>query len=223
MGILTLVRHGQASFGSLNYDELTPLGVAQAAQTGVHFAQRKTTFDRIVSGPLQRQRQTAGAIIRQLPAACDVDVVGALQEFAEPSQILASVANMPGGASHAHAAVSTSERMTHYGGAIQAWANGTLALEGALSSAAFVHLVTDWFDQTVSERRRGSRTLAVTSAGVIAACLVRHFALPASRLSEFASVLQNCSVTEFVFSANRRSLLNFNNTTHLSDALVSAM
>lgn len=223
MGILTLVRHGQASFGAANYDELTRLGHAQAMQTGTHFAQRGLEFDRIISGPLQRQRQTVGAITCQLPVAGDTDIVGALKEFAEPSQILASAHRVPGLASTLAAELSPQERMQHYGQTIQAWCAGTIELEGAQSIDEFIGRVGDWFAHAVSGNRRARRTLAVTSAGVIAACMVTHFGLPASRLSEFAAVIRNCSVTEFIFSENRCSLLAFNNTTHLLEGLTSTI
>jgi len=34
MGTLYLVRHGQASFGAANYDQLSPLGQQQCGQLG---------------------------------------------------------------------------------------------------------------------------------------------------------------------------------------------
>ena len=34
MGVVLLVRHGQASFGAADYDVLSPLGERQAAATG---------------------------------------------------------------------------------------------------------------------------------------------------------------------------------------------
>lgn len=212
MGILTLVRHGQASFGAVNYDELTSLGLAQAAHTGTHFAQSNITFDRIISGPLQRQRQTVGAIIGKLPQADEADVVGVLKEFAEPAQILAVAPSTE---------LAPEKRMQHYGATIEAWARGEAVLEGALSSAEFVRRVGDWFDQLRSEPQRGQRTLAVTSAGVIAACMVRHFQLPVGRLGEFAAVINNCSITEFIYSARRCSLLGFNNSSHLAKGWMS--
>ena len=61
MGAIYLVRHGQASFGAAEYDALSPLGVEQAGILGAALKQRGLSFDRIVSGPMRRHRQTAEA------------------------------------------------------------------------------------------------------------------------------------------------------------------
>src|SRR5260370_32017244 len=63
MAELYLVRHGQASFGAENYDELSPSGRTQSLWLGEYFAQAKLRFDRVVIGTMQRHRQTADAIL----------------------------------------------------------------------------------------------------------------------------------------------------------------
>ncbi len=62
MGQIYLVRHGQASFGSANYDQLSALGGEQARLLGEWFANCGQRFDRLVTGDLQRHRQTAGSL-----------------------------------------------------------------------------------------------------------------------------------------------------------------
>lgn len=63
MAELYLVRHGQASFGADNYDELSPSGRTQSGWLGEYFAQANLRFDRVVIGTMQRHRQTADAIL----------------------------------------------------------------------------------------------------------------------------------------------------------------
>lgn len=63
MTTLYLVRHGQASFTAANYDQLSELGYRQSAWLGEHFAARGITFSRVVCGTLERQRQTARALL----------------------------------------------------------------------------------------------------------------------------------------------------------------
>jgi broad specificity phosphatase PhoE len=60
---LYLVRHGQASFSEENYDCLSSLGRQQSAWLGEYFAERGIVFSRVVCGTLQRQRQTARAVL----------------------------------------------------------------------------------------------------------------------------------------------------------------
>ncbi|NBT74061.1 MAG: histidine phosphatase family protein, partial [Betaproteobacteria bacterium] len=58
MGTLYLVRHGQASFGAQNYDQLSERGRQQSVQLGNYWRQRGLTFDAILTGTLQRHLQT---------------------------------------------------------------------------------------------------------------------------------------------------------------------
>lgn len=67
MGQIYLVRHGQASFGSVNYDQLSDLGAEQSRMLGQWFAQSRQQFHRVVTGDLERHKQTADACVSQLP------------------------------------------------------------------------------------------------------------------------------------------------------------
>jgi broad specificity phosphatase PhoE len=66
MAQIYLVRHGQASFGSQNYDQLSDLGQQQAQHLGRWWAQRELNIGRIVTGGMQRHQQTALACISTL-------------------------------------------------------------------------------------------------------------------------------------------------------------
>lgn len=57
-----LVRHGQASFGKSDYDNLSELGHRQARLLGEDLARRGWTPDRIVCGSMKRHRQTLAEI-----------------------------------------------------------------------------------------------------------------------------------------------------------------
>src|SRR5579875_2148411 len=59
---ILLVRHGQASFGKSDYDQLSDVGRTQARLLGQFLATRDVKPDRIVSGSLHRQRQTAAGM-----------------------------------------------------------------------------------------------------------------------------------------------------------------
>ena len=63
MARLFLVRHGQASFGSDNYDRLSEQGRQQSLWLGEYFSKRGLVFSRVVSGTLHRQQDTARYIL----------------------------------------------------------------------------------------------------------------------------------------------------------------
>jgi len=62
MSKITLIRHGQASFGAENYDLLSDLGRLQALAVGEYFKQCSFGFDQIIHGDMQRQSETAKII-----------------------------------------------------------------------------------------------------------------------------------------------------------------
>lgn len=59
MTTILLARHGQASFGQANYDQLSELGCQQARLLGQHYATGQRRIDAIFSGSLVRQRDSA--------------------------------------------------------------------------------------------------------------------------------------------------------------------
>ncbi|MBS0659530.1 MAG: histidine phosphatase family protein [Verrucomicrobia bacterium] len=59
MGEIHLVRHGQASFDSAEYDELSPLGHEQARLLGAWWRDQGPVPDRVLHGGMRRHRQTA--------------------------------------------------------------------------------------------------------------------------------------------------------------------
>ena len=66
MGQLILVRHGQASFGADDYDQLSHLGTQQGIRLGGYWQQAASSparahsldFDAVLIGSLKRHRQT---------------------------------------------------------------------------------------------------------------------------------------------------------------------
>jgi len=59
MSKITLIRHGQASFGAENYDLLSDVGRQQAAALGEYFLEQGVKFDKIIHGEMSRQTETA--------------------------------------------------------------------------------------------------------------------------------------------------------------------
>src|SRR5215212_5206975 len=61
MSVVLLVRHGQASWGAEDYDELSPLGEQQSRVLGAALAARGVRPDVVLRGAMKRHRQTAEA------------------------------------------------------------------------------------------------------------------------------------------------------------------
>ena len=58
MSVLTLVRHGQASYMAEDYDRLSALGEEQARKLGEFWVRHRIQFDLCFHGPAKRHKQT---------------------------------------------------------------------------------------------------------------------------------------------------------------------
>ena len=87
MANLLIIRHGQASFGADNYDQLSPLGQRQADLTGEFLRQMGTRFSAAYSGDLSRQRETGQRVLDQLEDAPDLVIDPRFNEVQTDEQI----------------------------------------------------------------------------------------------------------------------------------------
>src|SRR5262249_9030082 len=82
---LTLVRHGQASFFSEDYDRLSPIGEAQSRNLGAYWVRLGETFSEVYVGPLRRQQRTAELVGEEFRRAGlrwpEPTVIAALNEY----------------------------------------------------------------------------------------------------------------------------------------------
>ena len=89
MASLYLIRHGQASFGSDHYDQLSPLGQRQADLSGQFFADIGLHFGQAVSGDLSRQRETGERVLKAQPRPPEQRIDPRLNEVDNEGQIAA--------------------------------------------------------------------------------------------------------------------------------------
>jgi broad specificity phosphatase PhoE len=68
MAVIRLIRHGQASFGLKNYDQLSDLGVEQSRVLGESLKARELSADLVICGAMKRHAQTAEATLKAMGA-----------------------------------------------------------------------------------------------------------------------------------------------------------
>ncbi|MBU0515024.1 MAG: histidine phosphatase family protein [Proteobacteria bacterium] len=66
MGAIYFIRHGQASFTNTNYDRLSEKGVRQSELLGDYLRHLGLCFNEAFSGTLERQKDTARAVLGRL-------------------------------------------------------------------------------------------------------------------------------------------------------------
>jgi broad specificity phosphatase PhoE len=221
MGVLLLVRHGQASMGTADYDQLSDLGRHQARATGTRLAAADLAIDRVTCGALTRQGDTAAEIMAMLPdtaheagpepAKFGPHIDDRLDEYDHVGVLTglfgAGGAAGAGGVDPAQPNLGLQPALDE---AIARWATADAGY--GESHDAFidrVHAVLD--DLTAAP----GCTLAVTSGGVIAVACVQVLGLPADRWPVLARIIVNGSVTKIIKGRTGTTLLTFNDYAHL--------
>ena len=213
MGTLYLVRHGQASFGAANYDQLSPLGHQQCLQLGRHFQARGRRFAAVFTGTLQRQVQSQAAIAEGLGLAQDALRLPGLNEY-DSHAVIAALHPQP------LARPDTPEQYrAHFQllrRALTAWMVGETQPAGMPAYADFVAGVRDALDQ--ARACNDGDVLMVSSGGPIATAVGLVLGTAPEMTIELNLRIRNSAVTEFVFSPRRHSLLSYNTLPHLEAA-----
>lgn len=217
MGMLHLVRHGQARFASDDYDRLSELGQRQCHALGRWYAERGQRFGVVVTGTLTRHRQSLAALadgFGALPAATET---AALNEYDSDALLRAALADPALAPPEPLPAPTTPEGYrAHFRllrQALAAWTAGRLAVPGLPAHA-------HWRDGIagVLEGLRGAAggdVLLVSSGGPIATATAHVVGAPGDAWVELNLRLRNSAVTEFSTSPRRHVLHSFNTLPHL--------
>jgi broad specificity phosphatase PhoE len=222
MPTLLLARHGQASFGGPDYDVLSPLGIRQAEALAGALAGRAVRVDRVVSGSLARQRDTAAPVAAAM--GCPVEVDPRWDEYATDA-ILARYsgsgvrASRPPGSDPPQ--VSSREFQDILEGALRAWVAGRDGGSGIETWTSFAGRVRAALADVAGGLRSGDTALVSTSGGVLGAACVALLGVPDEAFVTFNRVTVNAGLTKVVHGRGGTTLVTFNEHSHLEPALVT--
>lgn len=222
MSVLYLMRHGQASFGSSNYDRLSDLGRRQSVVTGQYLERLGMHFDAAYSGAMARQRDTAQAVFDQLSDPPDLRITKCFNEY-DSGPIISALAPLMG---REDPAISQAiDRMFEdrrsfqlvYEGAMRRWIAGDCDVKGAETWRSFLERVESGLGEVRADQQGGKKVLLFTSGGPISAVMRRALRLPDQSALEVTWLIKNASVSSFLFDRRNISLSTFNCTAHLDE------
>lgn len=211
MGTLYLVRHGQASFGADDYDQLSELGERQSVRLGEYFAERGIHFDALIAGTLRRHQQTLAGILQGMNHAGEHLAWDGLNEY-DSDAVIATVHPGRLEKSRDPALVRHHFRLLRDG--LARWMGGETTPVGMPSYAQFVAGVRGALDH-IRANHHGGNVLVVSSGGPIATAVGQVLGAPPAAVIELNLRMRNTSVTEFAFTPKRHSLVCFNAIPHL--------
>lgn len=213
MGNLYLVRHGQASFGAADYDNLSALGQRQSVRLGEYLAARQIHFDAVLTGTLKRQVQTWAGIAKGAGLDNKALQWPGLNEF-NGDAVIAAIHPEPLPPTNTPALYKQHFRLLRDG--LTQWMNGVVSLAGMSSYNEFVQGVTSALDHVRKETT--GNVLIVSSGGPIATAVGHVLGTAPETTIALNMRIRNSSITEFVFNSKRHTLQTFNTLPHLDGA-----
>ena len=207
---LFLVRHGQASFGADDYDQLSSLGEQQAFWLGQYFADRDIEFDKIIIGTQLRHQQTAEHLCRGLDHVQTFDQHAGLNEYDFYAITEAMEHQYPQLMSH-----GKGDKRSYYKAlkqALELWSSDQLDAVPE-TWQRFMARVADALQ--FIQQSNAKRVLVVSSGGPIAALTHQVLACPTATAIELNMQIRNTSVCHYFFNRESIRLASFNNIPHL--------
>lgn len=211
MAEITLIRHGQASFGSKNYDQLSELGQQQAVWLGEHWRQSGIEFDRIVTGTMVRHRQTAEGLLRGHGLDMPLEHHAGLNEYhfqglLDPLREQHPALWQDTGHAKRDYYVNMKQALTF-------WMDGRIADDGQDSWKAFCQRIQVGFE--FAYQTEAKRTLVVSSGGPISVILAEVLKLDHATTRNITLQIKNSSCSKLLYNGREFSMDSFNDISHL--------
>ena len=213
MGTLYLVRHGQASFGADNYDQLSTLGQQQCLQLGRYLGAKGQRFAAVLTGTLQRQIQSYDALADGLGQRQPTLQLPGLNEY-DSHAVIAAIHPQPLPRPDSPEAYRQHFRILRDG--LAAWMAGRTQPQGMPSYADFVAGIHDALARVRAVA--DGDVLVVSSGGPISTVVAQVLGAPAETSIELNLRIRNSAVSTFAVNPKRLSLVTFNTLPHLDSA-----
>jgi broad specificity phosphatase PhoE len=232
MSVLTLVRHGQASYMEEDYDRLSPLGEEQARKLGEFWVRHDIRFDFCFHGPARRHVRTAeiaGEVVRRsgLPWPAMVTITE-LDEFDAAlvmrvlgPRLVEADANVrrlfADFEAHRHTPEGGYKLQKLFEAAARRWCSGDFDCPDFETWAQFQSRVQSAIRRIRDTAGSAKNVVAISSGGPISTTMAGALNLPPATAIELLWLSRNCSFSEFLFSGERFTVHSFNSIPHLDD------
>jgi broad specificity phosphatase PhoE len=229
MSLLTLIRHGQASFFSDDYDKLSELGEEQSRVLARYWIDQGIGFDEVYCGTLKRQARTEACVgeiyseqglewpevevfagLNEYPAD---DVMGILlPELCERDESFQRLNDAYEGAADGPEKYKTFHQLLE--AVMDKWVHMEYESEDVMTWEEFSGDVRDSLKTIMGREGTGRRVVVFTSGGPVGVSVQTALEAPEIQAAILNWRVRNASITEFTFSGGRIALDFFNATPH---------
>lgn len=218
MGLILLVRHGQASWGAADYDQLSSRGEEQSWVIGQTFAARRLEPSRVVTGSMRRHHQTAQLAVEAAGLSVDIEVDDGWDEF-DHVQML-EVHGPPEG-SEPGGQMTRQEFNAWFDSAKERWTAGDHDDEYDEPFHVFSARVDAALRRTASGLGSGDTAVVFTSGGPISWVVAGLLGGGVDTWMRLNPVTVNASLTKVVVGGRGTTLVSSNEHGHLEPDLVT--
>ncbi len=236
MTVLYLMRHGQASSGQENYDQLSSLGIEQAQRLGQALGHRLPAPEVLITGGMQRHRQTAKHCLDSFHKCSDESGAdGATSAHRQQPQENA------GWNEYDHQQILRAYRPEYvtvesmlkfikqqqdpkaffereFNAAMKRWMTADNDQAYSESWGEFKHRVHGAYQSLLSEHSDKKSIWVFTSGGPISLITQSLLGLPSQALMRMNWTLINCGVSKIVITPTRQFVASLNEHTHFESA-----
>ncbi len=204
MPTITLLRHGQASFGAADYDDLSDLGRRQASVAGGVLATRGLRDPLLVCGTLRRQADTAALCAQAMGIAEQSRVDARWNEYDHVGLVAAGLPDggVPTDPRAFQALLDAALLAWIRDDADDGWRGFADGVVGALHDLA--------------DTLQGRDAVVATSGGVIAATCGHLLGLPPEGVVALNRITVNAGLTTLIAGRSGVSLLTLNDHAHFT-------
>ena len=217
MPTILLVRHAQASFGSADYDVLSPTGHEQTQLLVAALARRDLDVTHVAAGTARRQQDTAAPCAAE--RGLEVGIDPRWNEY-ETEEVLAhhgQEAVSLDGTGSAGEEITSRQFQAVLDGALGDWVASGAETTAKQSWPVFLESRKAALAELAAALGSGETALVFTSGGVIAALAAHLLGDHADLFPTLNRVLVNTGITKLAIGRAGTSLISFNEHVHLDD------
>lgn len=218
MGAIYLIRHGQASFGKADYDQLSTTGMQQASRLGEALSLRLPHPDLVVVGAMLRHQQTAAKALQAMGLPPEWETDARWNEF-DHDEIIRVFE--PRYASHAALTADMARTLKPrrafqdmFSKAVGRWVDGAHDDDYNEAWPDFCARARNARDDLRERLGRGRTALVFTSGGVITSIAAELMRLGTRETLRLNWTIANASVTKLIYSDRGVYLSTLNEHAH---------
>ena len=235
MSKLYFIRHGQASFGAVTYDKLSPKGEEQSIELGKYLVNKDIHFNKVYVGPLERQISTC-ELVRSVYVDYKIPfpepiLMNELKEHhgfkATRTGLPKMIAKVPF-LQKLQAEIDKNPKLKKRNSLLMfeyfmnEWVEGNIVVDGFEPWRDFRQNVDSGLKQILNNTQKGEKIAVFTSGGTISAITANSLHITdEKRVASMNFSIRNASFSTFLYSQKHFNLLSLNEIPHLRDNLVT--